>query len=507
MGDTPKKKKTLYTHLFRLSHWILSAGMIFLILSGYGIEGVSISSWSILDSYPSFYPGLRAMHWHKIIGIIFAPAAIIAFVVFIPKLANMKISNLKRIVAILLIGSGVVCAITSLGLIYTSIPAPVYHTCHFLHAFCGLIVAPLALIFHIYLALFKFFPLLVPSFAPIRQASWLKIVWLGIGLLISWALLTRYIPYHSPLGELRALKVSQEISDPQNIDSLPWETVKPLNMRLVNGVGFNSGITNASMRAFYNDSHIFMKIEWEDAVYNRIYRPWVRTGSGWMHLNPGGSDERIYNEDKFALIFPISKDPGFQNYGCSVYCHSDQRNGHGRHWTVDNVMVDAWHWKSVRTDPIGNVDDKYWLGAGELSDDSDGRHGDPGQGGHANNLVEGVDNPIMLPVDLDSITMGALIESKAEIYTKKAAERLPAGIEIPGAIISEMTGDRADIQCISAYRDGRWTLNIMRKLDTGSNYDVAFRRGEKYDFAAAAFDHTANRHAYNHQVYRLHLIP
>ena len=96
---------------------------------------------------------------------------------------------------------------------------------------------------------------------------------------------------------------------------------------------------------------------------------------------------------------------------------------------------------------------------------------------------------------------------KAEIYTKKAAERFPLGSEIPGVIISDAKGDRADIQCISAYGDGSWTLNIMRKLDTGSDYDVAFSQGEKYDFAAAAFDHTANRHSYNHQVYRLHLVP
>ena len=27
------------------------------------------------------------------------------------------------------------------------------------------------------------------------------------------------------------------------------------------------------------------------------------------------------------------------------------------------------------------------------------------------------------------------------------------------------------------------------------------------DFASAAFDHAANRHSYNHQVYRLHLVP
>jgi Ni,Fe-hydrogenase I cytochrome b subunit len=508
MESTHKKaKKTPYAHLFRLTHWIISAGTILLILSGYGIDGVSISPWSILDNYPTFYPGMRIIYWHKIIGMIFAPTAIIAFIIFVPRMANMRVSNLRRISTILLIGSAVVCAITSIGLIYSNIPAVIYHTCRFLHTICGLIVAPVSLLIHIYLALFKYFPLLVPSFAPIRQARWLHILWLAGGLLLSWVLFTRYIPYHLGSSELWALKTSLSISEAENIDKLPWNSAEPLDIQLVNGIGFKLGITRARLRAFYNDTHLYMRIEWEDDVYNRIYRPWVKTESAWMHLNPGGSDERIYNEDKFALLFPISEDADFRRYGCSVYCHADQKNGHSRHWTFGNTLVDAWHWKSVRTDPFGNVDDKYWLGTGEISDDSDGRHGDPGEGGHANNLVEGVANPIMLPTSLDSITMGALIQSKAEIYTQKAAEKLPVGFEVPGAIISEAEGDRADIRCISAYRNGTWRLEVMRKLDTGSDYDVVFSPGGKYDFTVTAFDHNANRHSYSHEVYRLYLVP
>jgi hypothetical protein len=190
-----------------------------------------------------------------------------------------------------------------------------------------------------------------------------------------------------------------------------------------------------------------------------------------------------------------------------VYCHVDQKSGHGRHWTFNNALVDSWHWKSVRMDPIGHVDDKYWLGSGEITPDSDGRHGDPGDGGHANNLVDGVSNPIMLPMGIESVKMGALIQSKAEIYTKSAAARFPVGSQIPGVLLSEAAGDRADIECHSAYDEGAWTLRIMRKLDTGSEYDVIFEPGGEYDFALAAFDHNANRHSYNHQVYRLCLMP
>jgi len=45
----------------------------------------------------------------------------------------------------------------------------------------------------------------------------------------------------------------------------------------------------------------------------------------------------------------------------------------------------------------------------------------------------------------------------------------------------------------------------MRKLDTGSEYDVIFEPGSTYDFACAAFDHAAKRHAYNQQVYSLEI--
>ena len=81
-----KQKKTAYAHLFRLSHWLLGAGMLFLIFSGYGIHSVSMPSWAVFERYPSFYPILRIIHWHTIAGIIFAPASIIALMFFLPKI-------------------------------------------------------------------------------------------------------------------------------------------------------------------------------------------------------------------------------------------------------------------------------------------------------------------------------------------------------------------------------------------------------------------------------------
>jgi len=503
-----KQKKTSYAHLFRLSHWLLGAGMLLLIFTGYGVHSVSMPSWAVFEHYPSFYPRFRAIHWHKIIGLIFAPASVIAAIFFIRKIKKIKLCNLRRIITILLLASCVICVITSLGLIYTNIPAWLYHFCRFMHAVCGMLIAPISLLIHIYLALFSFFPLLVQSFAPFRQSRWPQVAWLLIGLVISWSLFTRFISYHSDSSMLTAPKITKTVSEAEQVDSLPWAIAEPLNTQLVNGVGFDYGVTGASLKALYNDEYLYIKLQWTDYVYDRIYRPWLKTETGWVQLNPGGSDEVIYNEDKVAFVFPINKDTEFQRYGCAAYCHNNQKTGRGQHWTAGNNPVDIWHWKSVRMDPMGYIDDKYWLGTDEkITIGQEFRHGDPGKSGHANNKVKGISHPMMLPTSMDAVLMGAMVQSKAEIYTGTAAEKLPVGTTVPGVVLDyQVEGDRADVKCHSTYdyKNKKWILRIIRKLDTGSTYDVIFKPGQKYDFTLSAFDHNANRHSYNHQVYRLY---
>lgn len=500
-----KHKKTAYKHLFRLSHWLLGTGMLLLIITGYGIHSVSMPAWALFERYPSFYPGMRMIHWHKIMGIVFAPATIIALIYFLPKLKKIKLSNLRRIATILLLGAGVACVITSLGLIYTNIPSWLYHLARFIHSVSGMLIAPIAIIIHIYLALFNYFPLLIQSFAPLRQARWPQVIWLLIGLIVSWAIFTRFINIHTDSSEFFASRIGETVFEARQIDTLLWEKSKQMRVKLVNGVGYEFGVTKVSLRALHNGEHIFMKIQWEDEVYNRNYRPWVKTNSGWIQMNPGGADEVIYNEDKIALVFPINEDVEFRRYGCAVYCHNNQKTGRGQHWTAKDNPVDIWHWKSVRMDPIGYVDDKYWQGTDKISMDQDARHGDPGDGGYANNRIKGVLHPMMLPASADAIVFGALFQSKSVIYTKASDEKLPEGFIVPGVIVYNAKGDRADIKCYSTYRNNVWTLRIMRKLDTGSEYDVLFEPGKKYDFTLAAFDHNANRHSYNHQVYRLYI--
>ncbi len=79
-----------------------------------------------------------------------------------------------------------------------------------------------------------------------------------------------------------------------------------------------------------------------------------------------------------------------------------------------------------------------------------------------------------------------------------------AGDEVPGIIVSPFAGDRGDLSAQAAYKDGMWTIEISRKLVTGSEFDVQFDDLKKeYLFGVAVFDNAAVRHAYNAGVLKL----
>jgi hypothetical protein len=71
--------------------------------------------------------------------------------------------------------------------------------------------------------------------------------------------------------------------------------------------------------------------------------------------------------------------------------------------------------------------------------------------------------------------------------------RVPVRTVIPGAIIAcEFSADRADVRCAARRASGLWALEVARRLDTQSQYDVPLRTG--VFMRVAAFDHSQIRH-------------
>jgi hypothetical protein len=78
-------------------------------------------------------------------------------------------------------------------------------------------------------------------------------------------------------------------------------------------------------------------------------------------------------------------------------------------------------------------------------------------------------------------------------YSSELDGRYPINAVIPGVIVSgTYTGDRADVRCAARWAAGRWAIEIARRLDTKSRYDVRIVSG--VFMRVAAFDHSQIRH-------------
>jgi hypothetical protein len=144
---------------------------------------------------------------------------------------------------------------------------------------------------------------------------------------------------------------------------------------------------------------------------------------------------------------------------------------------------------------------------------------DPGSANYSENFTPSVDaavpdpivTPRRLPKDLTATlnAMGQIAldpdvgesdgarwfmsEAETSPYTEQVDRLIPTGTMLPGIVVSgEFAGDRADVRCAARWASGHWALEVARRLDTGSKYDLPIRTG--IFMRVAAFDHSQIRH-------------
>src|SRR5437867_2422582 len=71
-----------------------------------------------------------------------------------------------------------------------------------------------------------------------------------------------------------------------------------------------------------------------------------------------------------------------------------------------------------------------------------------------------------------------MTEKDSVAYSTDVDARIPIGTVIPGVIVGgEFSGDRADVRCAARWASGLWALEVKRRLDTTSQFDVPIRSG------------------------------
>lgn len=292
-----------------------------------------------------------------------------------------------------------------------------------------------------------------------------------------------------------------------------WSRANPVTVRASGGRSFADSATTIMLRAMYTNDSVFFLAEWTDDSESNRRTPWQKQPDGsWRKLDDPdnrGGDNNLYYEDKLALLWNINDSiAGFNNQGCAVACHPGEGKPFGNKYTSNaGETGDIWHWKGVRTNPVNQIDDQYLDNtpfdaqtAPEAGRKSDPRTG----GGYADNQTQDRSMPQWaLPDNKPAPPYWILDDEKVAFDDSKYA----AGDEVPSIIVAAFEGDRGDISGHGVWKDGKWTVEWGRKLDTGSQYDVQFSDLNKaYYFGIAAFNNAQVRHAASSGVNRLMFI-
>lgn len=288
-----------------------------------------------------------------------------------------------------------------------------------------------------------------------------------------------------------------------------WKSAPVLNLKAVKGVNFenNLGNTTGTLQVAYTSDMLYMLVTYKDPTYSVRRSPYVKQADGsWKKLTDPedkGGDNNKYYEDKLALIWNIDGGIfGFnERFSCQVACHAGEpgKPYGNKYTTEENELGDIWHLKYVRTGAIGQVDDQYLDSTPydpEKAKEA-GRKSDAKTGGGYEDVKLVNNKPEFMNKDGKAANKGGTYWIKAADKAAFDDAKFVEGDEVASIIVAPFTGDRGDIQTGAKWKDGQWTIEIARKLVTGSKTDVNFSDLSKtYGFGIAFFDNAQVRHAF-----------
>jgi hypothetical protein len=313
-----------------------------------------------------------------------------------------------------------------------------------------------------------------------------------------------------------------------------WRNITPFSLMTSEGGNFDgTGETRIEIRAVHDGTWAYFLFTWQDPTRSLKHLPLIKEVDGWHVLHNGfeAGDEHDYNEDKFSVLLTsmnvtLAGDRTFHASPQPIADAPATMTGRGLHFT-EAGYADVWQWKATSGGSTGWMDDAHFgppldptpMQKSNIVPYKGGFAPDPGTANYKDNFIIDSDNaggarltaPRRLPADL-AATLAAMgdvdidpnhgendgarwymTEDESTPYSAEADARIPMGTVIPGVIIAgEFSGDRADVRCAARWASGHWALEVARRLDTNSQYDVPIKTG--VFMRVAAFDHSQIRH-------------
>jgi hypothetical protein len=259
------------------------------------------------------------------------------------------------------------------------------------------------------------------------------------GVVIAAATLAASPAFSAP-QTLTAHAIDHPISLDGQIDD--WQGVAGTVVSL-SGAG---GADRVELRAAIRGDRIYLVAIWDDPSESDLHKPYRWDEAS--HTYKKGDDM----EDRFALSMRMSGDFTANKLDGSEF------------------TADVWHWKAHRSNPAGLAHDKWWRVSRTPFDKSRAFETPGGETVH-----------LARPSDAGDQLY------KVVRYHVRQRETMPLYEINRGA-----RGSIADVNAAGVWRDGRWYLELSRRLDTGHDDDAVIPANGTMPFAIALFDGVSN---------------
>ncbi|PKF60584.1 hypothetical protein CW745_13710 [Psychromonas sp. psych-6C06] len=311
------------------------------------------------------------------------------------------------------------------------------------------------------------------------------------------------------------------------IDGLPnepfWQRAKMVSVLTTGGANFANGQTQITVQAVANKEEVYFLFTWQDSTQSLQHLPLEKRNNQWQIKQQGfyQFDEQRYYEDKFAVMLSTHCESGADGTAHlgpqPIKDKPSNFHGKGYHASLDGRTRDLWHWKAVRTNDMFLADDNHFTSPKNVRTGerryTAGYNADAKEGaGYVTNwqwYSAHTITPKRLPINADTFQQDKIVSNlkilpwfESTPY-KLSNDNYAEGSVIPSVLYrsNRFEGDRADVRARGQWQAGKWTLELSRKRDTGSTYDIFLQNN--VCLWVSAFDHSQIAHTRHERPFKL----
>lgn len=234
-------------------------------------------------------------------------------------------------------------------------------------------------------------------------------------------------------------KVSSAPTLDGDINDAVWEGIKP------DVIHDYTASVNFFMKSVYTDDKIYFCIQYKDTAENSFHKPWLWNKAKSEYFSGP------HREDTFVFKWNMMDKPvNLSNFSEDLY------------------TADVWYWKANRTNIAGYADDKKQI----LSDKK-------GKKATETVTASGKKRYLFRKSDAGKPAYKEIKKAPTNFTTPLVTRYEPA----------KPVGSRSDIEAKGVWKNGFWTIEFARKLNTGHSDDIQFdpKSGNGYLFGVSIY--------------------